>query len=668
MELRMARTHATGGFSKQRSEQVLPSLIQDSKNASQADIPSSKGAGASRKRMTRVATAKDKFDPVNPFSYWLLGTDACNERFDKEAAHKRSLIHANRTDGFRAPVYERLSKAHGKPNREGYFRGLKSVMSKIAITLDEVQYDDGRAEAIRNNLKAFEATIDKKEQEPDFNEMVFKAKRIPVRKYVEYKREIRLSKLKRVDIEANINDMNNLIEKAEEELAENQGTEKKSIEEVNATVKLSKEELDQERKKKIEATAKYNDLIRSISDVKNHISYVDNEIRELRQKIILMDKNKDFLLKMSSSEGDPAKKKELDDFDGRLLIHSVEQLKNDRFEPAPILGDNDHEEEAMLLLTAPSGLVRKLDYDQLTEMETLNPLISEFGSPLEFLEKLRRIESENLDIMQLSQNLIEEINQLDAQILKIGLENSQKTGELQKDLEKLNKIKTQEEERIKAKLDLINLSANAKLQVEGKDNTAAGGGPTSGIPANPTAGASLGTKTSPSLKGANKDGKLPRKTVGEAVNTIFKSYAHEDLKKEFDGRGVLQQLKCIEMSLMIYLESIREILSEKDPKKLGKKHKLDSKFSKLPDALSKDKLDKLLSQTAFEDEVKAEKERLLAERLTQKSTRRDFSRTFLNKQEVVAKEAEVDEAALENAKYFRSAGGPAETSVSAKPG
>lgn len=148
--------------------------------------------------------------------------------------------------------------------------------------------------------------------------MVFKAKRIPVRKYIEYKREIRLSKLKRVDIEANINDMRNLIVKAQEELEENIGTEKKSIEEVNTTVKLSKEELDLERKKKIEATAKYNDLVRSISDVKNQISHVDNETRELKQKIILMDKNKDFLLKMSISEGDPAKKKEVDEFDGNL--------------------------------------------------------------------------------------------------------------------------------------------------------------------------------------------------------------------------------------------------------------------------------------------------------------------------------------------------------------
>ena len=347
-------------------------------------------------------------------------------------------------------------------------------------------------------------------------------------------------------------------------------------------------------------------------------------------------------------------------------ITIVEQLKNQNFDPAPILGENDHEEDAMILLTAVSGLARKLDFDQLTEMEMLNPLISEFKSPLEFLDKLRRIESENLDIMQLSQNLIEEINQLDAQILKLGMENSQKKGELQRDLDKLNKIKMQEEERIKAKLDLINLPASTKIQVEAKDALGSTGVTALSATAG-TAAANLAVKTSPSLKGPGKDPKQSRRTVGETVNTIFKTLTHEDLRKEYDGRGVLQQLKCIEMSLMIYLESIREILVDRDSRRLGKKHKLDTKLSKVSDALNKEKIDKMLSQEAFDNEVKAEKERMLDDRLGKKTTRRDFSRTFLNKQEVVTKEDVVDEEALENAKYFRSLGGTPEHSVSYKP-
>ena len=89
-----------------------------------------------------------------------------------------------------------------------------------------------KEEAIRNNLLEFERNYEDKNPEVDFNAMVFKAKKIPVKKYIEYKREIRLSKLKQVDITANINDMRNLIIKAEEELEENVGTEKKSMEEV----------------------------------------------------------------------------------------------------------------------------------------------------------------------------------------------------------------------------------------------------------------------------------------------------------------------------------------------------------------------------------------------------------------------------------------------------
>ena len=94
---------------------------------------------------------------------------------------------------------------------------------------------------------------------------------------------------------------------------------------------------------------------------------------------------------------------------------------------------------------------------------------------------------------------------------------------------------------------------------------------------------------------------------------------------------------------------------------------MDTKLSKVSDALNKEKIDKMLSQEAFDNEVKAEKERMLDDRLGKKTTRRDFSRTFLNKQEVVTKEDVVDEEALENAKYFRSLGGTPEHSVSYKP-
>ena len=112
---------------------------------------------------------------------------------------------------------------------------------------------------MRNNLIKFEEKIDEKARELNFNELIFKAQRIPVKKYIEYKREIRLSKLKQVDIEANINDMKNLIVKAGEELEENVGTEKKSMDEVNAAVQHSREVLEEVKKVKFETNKKLND-------------------------------------------------------------------------------------------------------------------------------------------------------------------------------------------------------------------------------------------------------------------------------------------------------------------------------------------------------------------------------------------------------------------------
>ena len=155
---------------------------------------------------------------------------------------------------------------------------------------------------MRNNLIKFEEKIDEKARELNFNELIFKAQRIPVKKYIEYKREIRLSKLKQVDIEANINDMKNLIVKAGEELEENVGTEKKSMDEVNAAVQHSREVLEEVKKVKFETNKKLNDDQRHLSLMKNQISHLDNSERELTAKIKLMEKNRDFLIRISGFE------------------------------------------------------------------------------------------------------------------------------------------------------------------------------------------------------------------------------------------------------------------------------------------------------------------------------------------------------------------------------
>ena len=147
-----------------------------------------------------------------------------------------------------------------------------------------MRYQASKEGAILGNLQAFQERFEDRTTDIDFNDLVYKAKRIPVKKYIEYKREIRLSKLKQVDIEANINDMKNLIVKADEELEENIGTEKKSMEEIAQAVKYSREQLEKAKKKKLETNSELNAVVRNHNETKTRIAHLDNEIRELRSK------------------------------------------------------------------------------------------------------------------------------------------------------------------------------------------------------------------------------------------------------------------------------------------------------------------------------------------------------------------------------------------------
>jgi len=54
----------------------------------------------------------------------------------------------------------------------------------------------------------------------------------------------------------------------------------------------------------------------------------------------------------------------------------------------------------------------------LTELEAKNPLLSQLKSPLEFLDRLRRVDNDNLDYMQQYQNIMEEITDIDNKAAK----------------------------------------------------------------------------------------------------------------------------------------------------------------------------------------------------------------------------------------------------------
>lgn len=302
----LSKTYA-GGFSK-NSESRPQSLTATAENKPQI-----------KKFKFKRVVQERKYDPANPFTYWLKGTDACNEDYDREQEKKRHKVMSANSDGRRVPYYNRLSKPAGVYTREGFFRKLKNELGSFLVDLEDIRFDNSKEEIVRNNLIRFEEQIEEKAREIDFNELIFKAKRIPIKKYIEYKREIRLSKLKQVDIEANINDMRNLIVKADEELEENIGTEKKSFDEVNQALVHSRNELKRKKDERANINVKLNDKLRTLNSTRNEISHLENETRDLRSKIQLMEKNREFLIRISGFEDDRAN---FDKFDSSVRFNT----------------------------------------------------------------------------------------------------------------------------------------------------------------------------------------------------------------------------------------------------------------------------------------------------------------------------------------------------------
>jgi hypothetical protein len=74
------------------------------------------------------------FDPENPFTFWLKGTDKLNDELEEEKELKRFHIKSAQSGGRRIPYYERLNKKPGTQTREGFFRKLRNEIGKPRFT------------------------------------------------------------------------------------------------------------------------------------------------------------------------------------------------------------------------------------------------------------------------------------------------------------------------------------------------------------------------------------------------------------------------------------------------------------------------------------------------------------------------------------------------------
>lgn len=124
MHAKMARTHSTNAFTgaNNTNYRTTGGTLGDQK------------AKKSRYRFRRTEGNAKKYDPENPFTFWLQGTDKCNEDFQQEKETKRAHIKSAQSDNRRVPHYDRLSKKPGTETREGFFRKLRNEIGNLNMS------------------------------------------------------------------------------------------------------------------------------------------------------------------------------------------------------------------------------------------------------------------------------------------------------------------------------------------------------------------------------------------------------------------------------------------------------------------------------------------------------------------------------------------------------
>lgn len=129
----------------------------------------------------------------------------------------------------------------------------------------------------------------------------------------------------------------------------------------------------------------------------------------------------------------------------------------------------------------------------------------------------------------------------------------------------------------------------------------------------------------------------------QLIEDIFRDNRIEELRKEYQGATILQQLLCIEKSLKVLI----------DNKASKKEHEAElKKHGKNMEPLDLNRKRKETLKLELDELKKQERENQLKAKLGNKNKRRDMGRTFIQEAEEVALEEEGDIERELHEKYF----------------
>jgi len=150
-----------------------------------------------------------------------------------------------------------------------------------------------------------------------------------------------------------------------------------------------------------------------------------------------------------------------------------------------------------------------------------------------------------------------------------------------------------------------------------------------------------------------KDPREVTYTTAENIDRIFNENCVEELQKEYKGQGILKQLLCIERSLKLYIDAMREFnMKLYEDKKSGKRSNDILKIDQLEEKMNDRKSERQKEIESYEKAKKDEKEANMLNRINKKKSRKDQTRTFLPEKKVAPKVDKEDEMRKLYIKYF----------------
>lgn len=350
----------------------------------------------------------------------------------------------------RIPVYERLHGLSKHKSREGYFRKLKGQLT-------DIEMNKKKDSTLAKNISKYESQKVLRQQlllqkdktaelkKIDYENIIAKPKKMSMKNYVNYKREIFLSVMRQKDIGDNIKDMNNLITEAKDELDSNLKKNKESMFEMNRLVKKSRFMLDKVKNEISIKEKELNQLGIKLTQKTNSIHQIMNDVKDMGEHVKVLRMYEAFVIKIKNQNEVPIPSEDENESEDSGSDTDSSDYTSTKFSQAP-----------NPFMTNTNNLQPVKEESETCDIFPSGHILGSFYTPDNFVDLLRAIEAENLFVISLSQTTKEDMNQLNMTIQKTTEEGNIKVEEINENIRKLRNSRDELIRKILKKKEFLN--------------------------------------------------------------------------------------------------------------------------------------------------------------------------------------------------------------------